>query len=98
MITMTLSVNNQLTLLYDILDEQQADCCGSVSEYEQIIRLVESMVRNNSITNEQLLSLLPDIYHYGRQGVSAQNLPDHITAHKKNMDDWINALQQTTLE
>ncbi|WP_339228563.1 YtzH-like family protein [Oceanobacillus sp. FSL K6-2867] len=95
---MTLSVNNQLTLLYDILDEQQADCCASVSEYEQIIRLVESMIKNNSITNEQLLKLLPDIYYYGRQGVSAQNLPDHITAHKKNMDDWINALKQSTLE
>ena len=87
---MTLSVNNQLTLLYDILDEQQADCCASVSEYEQIIRLVESMVRNNSISNEQLLSLLPEIYHYGRQGVSAQNMQITLQHIKKI---WMNGLK-----
>lgn len=97
-IKMTLNVDNQLTLLLDILDEQQADCCASVSEYLQIKRLVKSMMANNSITDAQLLNLLPDIYNYGRQGESAKSLPDHITSNKMNLDQWINAIQQTTIE
>ncbi|WP_067727028.1 YtzH-like family protein [Oceanobacillus damuensis] len=96
---MTLDVNNQLTLLLDILDEQQIDCCASVSEYQQIKRLVKSMLANDSIADEQLLRLLPDIYNYGRQGESAQSQPDHITLNKNNLDNWISAIQQnTTLE
>lgn len=93
---MTISVNNQLTLLLDLLDEQHADCCATVSEYQQIKRLVRSLMTNNSITNEQLLGLLPDIYNYGRQGESAQNLPDHITLNKNNLNNWISAIQDTT--
>ncbi|WP_010651422.1 YtzH-like family protein [Oceanobacillus massiliensis] len=95
---MTLNVNNQLTLLLDLLDEQQLDCCGSVSEFQQIERLVKSMLANNSITDNQLLSLLPDIYNYGRQGESAPSQPDHITSNKDNLHNWISAIQQTTLE
>jgi len=95
---MTISVNNQLTLLLDILDEHHADCCGSVSEYQQIERLVTSLLANKSISDEQLLHLLPEIYNYGKQGESAQSLPDYITLNKTNLGNWINAIQQTTLE
>lgn len=95
---MTLTVNNQLTLLLDLLDEQQLDSSGNVSEYQQIKRLVKSMLANNSITDEQLLQLLPEIYNYGRQGENAQDVPEHITANKQNIDNWINAIQQTNLE
>ncbi|GAB3065563.1 YtzH-like family protein [Virgibacillus ainsalahensis] len=95
---MTLTVNNQLTLLYDLLDEQQADCCGNITEYQQIMRLVQSMLDNNSITDEQLLNLLPDIYNYGRQGEIAPDLPEHITSNKSNIENWISAIQHTAFK
>ena len=95
---MTLNVTNQLTLLYDLLDEQKLESSGNVSEYQQIKRLVKSMMANNSITDEQLLELLPEIYNYGKQGENAQNVPEHITANGQNIDTWIRAIQQTNLE
>jgi hypothetical protein len=95
---MSLTVNHQLELLLDILDEQQSECCAQVSEYQQIKRLVKSMMANNKITDEQLLQLLPEIYNYGRQGESVQNQEEHIVTNKTNIDNWISAIEQTNLQ
>ncbi|MFD1038182.1 YtzH-like family protein [Virgibacillus byunsanensis] len=95
---MTLTVNNQLMLLHDILSEQTEDCYGNISEYQQIKRLIQSMISKNSITDEQLLQLLPEIYNYGRQGEIVQNLEEHITTNKHNIENWIHAIQQTDVE
>ncbi|UJL45109.1 YtzH-like family protein [Virgibacillus sp. NKC19-16] len=95
---MALTVNNQLILLQDILDEQSTDVTGSVSEYQQIKRLVRKLTENNSITDEQLLKLLPEIYNYGNQGEIAKNSPEHITTNRHNIENWLSAIQQTTLE
>ncbi|SHF80477.1 YtzH-like family protein [Ornithinibacillus halophilus] len=95
---MSLTVENQLSLLMDILDEQQQDCCAEVSEYQQIKRLVKSMLANNSITDEQLLQLLPEIYNYGRQGENVQNMEEHITTNKENINQWINAISLNQVE
>ncbi|WP_373893108.1 YtzH-like family protein [Virgibacillus natechei] len=95
---MALTTNNQLTLLHDILDEQTADVTGSTSEYQQIKRLVQSLTENNNITDEQLLQLLPEIYDYGSQGEKLQNSPEHITTNKQNIENWLRAIGQTTLE
>ncbi|WP_096269735.1 YtzH-like family protein [Paucisalibacillus globulus] len=95
---MSLTVNNQLELLMDLLDEQQSECCAQISEYQQIKRLVKSMMANNTITDEQLLQLLPEIYNYGRQGESVQNHEEHITSNKDNINNWISAIEQTNLQ
>lgn len=95
---MALTVNNQLKLLQDILDEQSTDVTGSVSEYQQIKRLVQKLMENSSITDEQLLKLLPEIYNYGNQGEIVQNSPEHITTNRQNIESWLSAIQQTTLE
>ncbi|MGP4108250.1 YtzH-like family protein [Virgibacillus sp. L01] len=95
---MTLTVHNQLRLLQDILSEQTEDCCGEISEYQQIKRLVQAMMANNSISNEQLLQLLPEIYNYGRQGEIAQNDAEHITTNQENIETWVSAIQQTSSE
>ncbi|MFB4170141.1 YtzH-like family protein [Virgibacillus sp. JSM 102003] len=92
---MTLTVHNQLRLLQDILSEQTEDCCGEISEYQQIKRLVQAMMANNSISDEQLLQLLPEIYNYGRQGEIAQNDEEHITTNQENIETWVSAIQQT---
>lgn len=94
---MTLNVNHQLTLLYDLLDEHHVELDGEVAEYQQIKRVVKSMMANNSITDEQLLQLLPEIYNYGLQGESAQNSNEHIIDNQENIQQWINAINNKTL-
>lgn len=95
---MTLSVNDQLRLLHDLLDEQMIDSSGTIAEYQQIKRLIQEMMAKNKITDEQLLQLLPEIYNYGRQGEIAQSSPEHITSNIENIENWKNAIQQTNLE
>ena len=95
---MSLTVNHQLELLMDLLDEQQSECCAQVSEYQQIKRLVKSMMANNTITDEQLLPLLPEIYNYGRQGENAQNHEEHITTNIDNITNWISAIEKNNLQ
>jgi len=94
----TLTVHNQLTLLHDLLDEHVSHNNGSVAEYQQIKRLVQSLIANNQVSNDQLLQLLPEIYNYGLQGEVVQSLPDHITDNKENIETWKNIIQQTNLK
>lgn len=94
---MTLTVHNQLKLLHDILDEQVAEHSGSISEYQQIKRLVQAMMANNKIENEQLLQRLPEIYHYGLQGEVVQCLTEHIVTNKENIEQWKTAIIETTI-
>lgn len=95
---MTLSVNDQLTLLHDLLDEQMIERSASIAEYQQIKRLIQEMMAKNKINDQQLLQLLPEIYNYGRQGEIAQSLPEHITSNEENIENWKQAIQQTNLE
>ncbi|MFD2761892.1 YtzH-like family protein [Lentibacillus juripiscarius] len=95
---MTLTVHNQLQLLHDILTEQTEDCCGAISEYQQIKRLVQSMMADNSISDDQLLQLLPEIYNYGRQGEIAHNDEEHVRTNQTNIDTWVNAISGLSQE
>lgn len=94
---MTLTVQNQLTLLHDLLDEQLTDSSASIAEYQQIKRLVESMIQKGAITDEELLQLLPDIYNYGREGENAQSLSEHIEINKENIYNWKHIIEQNHL-
>ena len=89
---MTLSVNDQLRLLHDLLDEQMIDSTGSIAEYQQIKRLIQEMTAKNKISDEQLLQLLPEIYNYGRQGEIAQSSSEHITSNVDNIESWKSAI------
>ncbi|WP_093216312.1 YtzH-like family protein [Sediminibacillus albus] len=92
------NVQNQLNLLYDLLSEQSEDCCGSVSECQQIQRLVKSMMAKQSIDDPLLQQLLPDIYNYGRQGELVQNLDSHIESHRDSLQQWVDAISPSTLQ
>ncbi|RFA33705.1 hypothetical protein CAI16_13830 [Virgibacillus dokdonensis] len=94
---MELNTNNQLTLLIDLLDEHRTDLCGSVSEYQQITRLVNSLMQNSAISDQEIQELLPEIYDYGKNGESSQNMEAHITANNTQLATWIDALHQTNL-
>ncbi|MGM8365876.1 YtzH-like family protein [Virgibacillus sp. W0181] len=92
---MKLTVNNQLTLLHDILDEQKEENDGNITEYQQIKRLVQSMMANNAIPDDEtLFQVLPEIYHYGFQGEFVQCLTEHIHTNKDNIENWLQAIQQ----
>jgi len=95
---MTLSVNDQLRLLHDLLDEQMIDNTGSIAEYQQIKRLIKEMIAKDKISDDQLLKLLPEIYNYGRQGEIAQSSSEHITTNTDNIENWKNAIEQFNLE
>jgi hypothetical protein len=95
---MGLTVNDQLTLLLDLLDEQSGESTATHSEYQQIARLVTSMLDNQTIQDNEVLSMLPQIYEYGKQGESASNVTDHITSNKQNIESWISAIDQITLK
>ncbi|MDC3415087.1 YtzH-like family protein [Aquibacillus sp. 3ASR75-11] len=89
---MSLNVNDQLHVLSDLLSEQSEECCGSISECQQIKRLVQSLMSKHAIQDEQLTQLLPEIYNYGRKGELAQNLDEHITSNQQNLQTWINTI------
>ena len=94
---MTLDVNHQLTLLHDLLDEHHVELDGQVAEYQQIKRLIKSMMANNSIQDEQLAQLLPEIYNYGLKGESVQNQNEHISENKTNIEQWKSAIENINL-
>ncbi|WP_404453722.1 YtzH-like family protein [Virgibacillus necropolis] len=93
-----LTVNDQLSVLYDILTEQSEECYADINEYKQIKRIIQTLMAKDSVTDEQLLSLLPEIYNYGIQGENAQNLEEHITTNKSNIETWTSYINQSNLE
>ncbi|WP_226036378.1 YtzH-like family protein [Aquibacillus saliphilus] len=93
---MALNVYDQMALLQDLLSEQSEDCCGSVSECQQIKRIVQSMMVKETISNQELVQLLPEIYNYGRQGELVQNLDEHITTNQENLKNWVNVIEFTS--
>lgn len=86
---MVLNTYDQLIVLVDLLSEQAEDTTGSIAECQQIKRLVQSLMANQSVDDQRLTQLLPEIYNYGHQGEIAQNLEQHITTNQANIKKWI---------
>ncbi|PLT32240.1 YtzH-like family protein [Bacillus sp. V5-8f] len=88
---MPLSHENQIYLLKDILYNQQSDCCGSVSECEQVERLVKSLMVNTNI-NDNIRVILEEIYRYSQDGVNSTDLQAHITSHQTDLNQWVDEI------
>ena len=71
---MPLQYQDQVNLIKDILTNQQSDCCGSVSEYEQLERVIKSLMANNHVNQQdvQVLSQIYESYHYYRTRLTYQ--------------------------
>lgn len=95
---MPLSLNNQLTLLHDLLDEHAIYQTAEIDEYKQIKRVVRSLMASGQVTNEELLQLLPEIYHYGIQGERSYNLNELIINNEHNLDYWKNVIANIDLD
>lgn len=93
---MYLTVQNQLTLLHDLLDEQITYKTDTLNEYQQIKRLVQAMITNENMDHE-LLHILPEIYYFGMKGENAYSLDSHITDHEEKIKDWLQTIQQSKI-
>lgn len=87
---MPLNQQYQVELLKDILNNHQVDCCGSVSELEQLERLVKSLMGNSTVSNE----VLEQIYSYSQNGINSNNLDNHIESHQQQLSQWVNDMEQ----
>jgi len=90
-VILPLNHEHQIAILKDILSEHEADCCGTVSECEQIERLVKSLMGNEQV-HPQVKSVLPDIYAYGQNGKYSADLNSHILSHQQQLSEWVNQL------
>lgn len=88
---MPLNTNDQLNIVKDILQNQQIDCCGSVSECQQIQRITKSLLAG-SVTDQNAKNTLTEVYQYSQEGQYTQNLDHHILNNKQNISNWIQDL------
>lgn len=90
---MPLNHQDQVTLLKDILSEHQTDCCGSVSECEQLERLAKSLMVNNQV-DPNVKNILEDVYYYSQHGSQSPDLDQHISINQENLSQWINHIDE----
>ncbi|MBO9130877.1 YtzH-like family protein [Bacillus sp. 165] len=88
---MPLNHEHQMEILKDILTNHQTDCCGTVSEYEQLERLIKSLMTNDNVNNE-MKNMLPDMYSYSQSGKNASDLDQHITSHQDELSNWLGGM------
>jgi hypothetical protein len=88
-----LNHDDQVTLLKDILNNHQSDCCGSVAECEQLERLVKSLMVNTQI-DQNVKNVLQEVYQYSQHGVGTDNLDQHILSNQANLSSWVNDIDQ----
>ena len=90
---MPLQYQDQMNLIKDILTNQQSDCCGSLSEYEQLERVIVSLMANNNV-NQQDVETLSQIYSYSQNGINSTNLDQHIQSHQEDLSQWVDNMNQ----
>jgi len=93
---MYLTVHNQLTLLHDLLDEQATYQSVTFNEYRQIKRLVQAMIANKTM-DQDLLTVLPEIYYYGIKGERSYSPIDHIIENEANIRKWVKTIHRAKL-
>ena len=85
---MPIGHHHQVELLKDIIVNHLEDCCGSISECEQLGRLVNSLIEQQEVSPE-LLPVLDEIYAYCQVGIHSDNLNNHINAHQESLSQWV---------
>ncbi|MEW9051919.1 MAG: YtzH-like family protein [Neobacillus sp.] len=85
---MPLSHQDQVTLLKDILNNHQTDCCGSVAECEQLERLVKSLMVNSQV-DQNVKNILQEVYNYSQHGAYSADLDQHIQSNQDHLSQWV---------
>ncbi len=94
---MPIQYTDQLNLLKDILQDHLEDCCGTVSELEQIERLVKQLMMNHQVDPE-IQAILEDIYYYGQKGKYSSDLDNHISTYQNQLSNWVDSIDQLSFE
>ncbi|MDQ0272226.1 YtzH-like family protein [Cytobacillus purgationiresistens] len=92
---MPIRLQDQLWLLKDILNNHQSDCCGSISECEQVERLVKSLMTQNDL-KQDLKPILLEVYQYSQSGIQSNHLNQHIESSREELSQWVNGMNQLT--
>ncbi|MCD8500756.1 MAG: YtzH-like family protein [Bacillaceae bacterium] len=74
---------NQLTLIADILKNQQAEKTGTQDEFEQIQRLAQSLQQNSNV-DSNIQHLLSNIEQYCTSG--------HCLENTDSLQSWITSI------
>jgi len=90
---MPLTTKDQMNVLYDLLSEQAEECCGSVSEYQQIQRLARSLLSKKATNNDDFLQILPQIYDYGRDGEATEDDNQYVISNQAQLNEWVHSIQ-----
>ncbi|MET3697219.1 YtzH-like protein [Bacillus oleivorans] len=90
---MPLNRLDQINLLKDILSNHTADCCGSVTECEQVERLVKSLMAQHNLDGN-VIALLEEIYNYSQEGIQSSNLDSHITTYQPKLTQWVEEMNE----
>lgn len=90
---MPLNHSDQLNMLKDILSEHLSDSNGTVSEYEQMDRLVKSLLDNDGIS-EEMKQQLQEIQSYSEIGKQSMDSQEHIFENQNNLNQWIEGMDQ----
>ncbi|EEL48887.1 MULTISPECIES: YtzH-like family protein [Bacillus cereus group] len=88
---MPINQQHQLEILKDILINHQSDCCGTVSECEQLERLIQSLLANDTI-NSDVKAMLNDVYYYSQSGKYSPDLDNHISNNQEQLTQWISGM------
>jgi hypothetical protein len=92
---MTISSSDQIGLLYDILNNHKVDCCGSISECEQIQRIIQSLLHDPHVSSD-IKSTLTDIHQYSLKPKSNNDLDHHIQLHNNHITNWLSSIESYT--
>ncbi|WAA10082.1 YtzH-like family protein [Fervidibacillus albus] len=88
---MPLHYTDQLQLLKDLLEDHKFDGFGTISEYEQIERLVKSLMANEQV-DEQTKFILQEIYRYGQNGKYLRNAAEHVENYQNELTEWVDQI------
>ena len=66
---------------------------GSVSECEQLERLVKSLMVNTQI-DQNVKNILEEVYTYSQHGAQTADLDQHISSNQENLSQWVSNIDQ----
>ena len=92
---MPLQLSDQLQLLRDLLQDHLEECSCTVSEMEQIERLVKTLMLNHEV-HPEIKAILDEVYYYGQKGKYSGDPEEHITNHQDQLSNWVESIEQFT--
>ena len=88
---MTISKENHLSLLKDILSTHCQDCCATSSQYKQASRITDNLLVEFG-HDEDIKKVLSEIQKYCNEGSQLSIHNDYINENKNDLTNWVQHL------